>query len=110
MIGEFVAHYSSPQFGSLNHSDLVRCNASRQTRVGRLRAEADIRPPTIPVEAVENDPTETYAGSGVAAETDLTSIPLRTFLGVIGEKLARDPANLNFITGIESAMSSCAQQ
>src|SRR5882724_5024634 len=48
MIGEFVAHDSSPQFGSLNHSDLVRRNASRQSPVGRLRAEADISPPTIP--------------------------------------------------------------
>ncbi|GGI33945.1 hypothetical protein GCM10010987_76920 [Bradyrhizobium guangdongense] len=38
MIGEFVAHDSNPQFGSLNHSDLVRRNASRQAAVGRLRA------------------------------------------------------------------------
>ena len=60
MIGEFVAHDSSPQFGSLNHSDLVRRNASRQAPVGRLRAEADISPPTIPVETVENDPKPTF--------------------------------------------------
>src|SRR6185437_869607 len=46
MIGEFIAHDSSPQFGSLNHSDLVRRNASRQAPVGRLPAEADISPPT----------------------------------------------------------------
>ena len=53
MIGEFIAHDSSPQFGSLNHSDLVCRNAWRQAPVGRLRAEADFSSPTIPIEIVD---------------------------------------------------------
>src|SRR5262245_45291572 len=50
IISEFVAHDSSPQFGSLNHRGLANGN------VRRLRAEADINLPTIPDQTVENDP------------------------------------------------------
>jgi hypothetical protein len=40
-------------------SNLARRNASRQVPVGRVRAEADMSPPTIPDETVENDPNAT---------------------------------------------------
>ena len=59
-IGEFIAHNSSPQFGSLNHRGLARRNASGEAPVGRLRVEADISQPTIFAETVENDPELTW--------------------------------------------------
>lgn len=40
IIGEFVAHDSSPQFGSLNHRGLARRNATGQAPVGRLRGRS----------------------------------------------------------------------
>ena len=58
IIGGFVAHDSSPQFGSLNHRGSA--NATLLARpVRRLSAEADINLPTIPDESVENDPERT---------------------------------------------------
>src|SRR5262245_20739429 len=56
IVGEFVAHDSSPQFGGLNHRGLTHRNASGSAPVRRLQAEADINLPTIPDETVENDP------------------------------------------------------
>ena len=59
MIGEFVAHDSSPLFGSLNHRGPAKRDASSPAPVQRFRAEADINLPTIPAESVENDPSRT---------------------------------------------------
>lgn len=56
IIGEFVAHVSSPQFGNLNHGGLAERKRSpwaSQLRVRRLQAEADINPPTTSAESVE---------------------------------------------------------
>ena len=45
-------------------ADQLRPSAAiLQAPVGRLRAEADISPPTIPVETVENDPEQTFSRS-----------------------------------------------
>jgi hypothetical protein len=44
IIREFVAHDSSPQFGSLNHGGLVRCNASGQAPVGHLQSRSGNQP------------------------------------------------------------------
>ena len=43
-IGEFVAHDSSPQFGSLNHRGLARRNAYNQALVGRLPGRSGHQP------------------------------------------------------------------
>lgn len=56
IIGEFVTHDSSPQFGSLNHRDLARRNAFEQGRLDPYAVEANVSQPTISAEAVENDP------------------------------------------------------
>ena len=37
IVGEFVAHDSSPQFGNLNHSSPAKRNDSGTASVGRLR-------------------------------------------------------------------------
>ena len=58
-IREFVAHGSSPQFGSLNHGGLAESNLSRSP--WRFGAEADINQPTTPAETVENDPQKTFS-------------------------------------------------
>ena len=60
IVGEFVAHDSSPQFGSLNHGSPAKRNASGSAPVRRLRAEADINLPTIPDEPVGNDPKRPF--------------------------------------------------
>jgi hypothetical protein len=67
IFGEFVAHESSPQFGSLNHGSPAKRNASGSAPVGRLRAEADINLPTIPDKSVENDP-----GADIRLKFDLS--------------------------------------
>jgi hypothetical protein len=54
MIGEFVAHDSSPQLGSLNHRGSAKRKAPGPVPVRRLWAETDINPPTTPVESVDN--------------------------------------------------------
>jgi hypothetical protein len=59
MVGEFIAHDSSSQFGSLNHAGLAESNAPGPVLARRLRAKADITPPTIPAGTVENDPEPT---------------------------------------------------
>ncbi len=56
IIRELVAHDSSPQFGSLNHGGLVRCNASGRPQLDTYGIEVEISPPTISAETVENDP------------------------------------------------------
>ena len=61
IISEFVAHDSSPQFGSLNHRGPAKRNAPGQAPV-RLWGEADINQPATPAETVENDPEQTFAG------------------------------------------------
>jgi hypothetical protein len=45
IVGEFVAHDSSPQFESLNHGSPVKRNALGPTLVRRLRTRADINSP-----------------------------------------------------------------
>jgi hypothetical protein len=45
--GEFVAHDSSPQFGSLNHGSPANRNAPGPTLVRGLRTGADINQPAI---------------------------------------------------------------
>ena len=55
IIGEFVAHDSSPQFRSLNQGGLAEATLLARP----LRAEADINLPTVPAETVENDPLPT---------------------------------------------------
>src|SRR5215471_4423671 len=67
IISEFVAHDSSPQFGSLNHRGLANGNASGSAPVRRLRAEADINLPTIPDQTVENAPFATCPNVDMAA-------------------------------------------
>ena len=42
MVGEFVAHGSSPQVGSLNHGSPAKRNAPGPLLVRRLRTGADI--------------------------------------------------------------------
>jgi hypothetical protein len=44
IIGEFVAHDSSPQFGSLNQRGLAGRNASGQALIGRLRGRSGHQP------------------------------------------------------------------
>lgn len=56
MVGEFVAHDSSPQFGSLNHGSPAKRNALGPLLVLRLRTRADINHPSISAKCVENDP------------------------------------------------------
>ncbi len=60
MMSEFVAHHSSPQFGSLNHRELTGHNAPGQAGLDAYGVEADIRQPTVSAEAVENEPIRTY--------------------------------------------------
>lgn len=48
VVGEFLAHDSSPQFGSLNHRGLARRNATEQARrFGRSRGGSGHQQPTI---------------------------------------------------------------
>jgi hypothetical protein len=47
MVGEFVAHDSSPQFGSLNHGSPAKRNAPGPLLVRRLRTGADINQSSI---------------------------------------------------------------
>ena len=56
MVGEFVAHDSSPQFGSLNHGSPAKRNAPGPLLVRRLRTGADINQSSISAKCVENDP------------------------------------------------------
>jgi hypothetical protein len=56
MVGEFVAHDSSPQFGSLNHGSPGKRNAPGPHLVRRLRTGADINQSSISAKCVENDP------------------------------------------------------
>ena len=56
MIGEFVAHDSSPQFESLNHRVLARRNAYATPQLDAYGVEANISQPTTSAEKVENDP------------------------------------------------------
>lgn len=44
IIGEFVAHDSSPQLGNLNHGGLPRRNGSGQAPAGRLRGRCGHQP------------------------------------------------------------------
>ena len=81
IISEFVAHDSSPQFGSLNHGSPAKCNASGSAPVRRLRAEADINLPTIPDESVENDP---HVWSGRAVQEVLSIRQIRSCINVSG--------------------------
>jgi hypothetical protein len=60
IIGEFVAHDSSPQFGSLNHRGPAERNAADLAPVRRLWVEADINQPKPTAESVENDPNWTF--------------------------------------------------
>src|SRR6516225_12227794 len=55
-VGEFVAHDSSPQFGSLNHGSPAKRNAPGPTLVRGLRTGADINQPAISAKTVENGP------------------------------------------------------
>jgi hypothetical protein len=54
MIGEFVAHDSSPRLRSLNHRGSAKRNAAGRP-VRRPRAEANINVPTTLAKSVEND-------------------------------------------------------
>ena len=70
MVGAFVAHDSSPQFGSLNHGSPAKRNAPGPLLVRRLRTGADINQPSISAKAVENDPLPT---AGRVTESTLPS-------------------------------------
>lgn len=61
VVGEFVAHDSSPQFGSLNHGSPAKRNAPGPLLVRRLRTGADINQSSIFDKCVENDPKRTCA-------------------------------------------------
>jgi hypothetical protein len=54
MIGEFVTHDSSPQFGSLNHGVWPDATLLGRPRLDAYGVEADISQPTISAETVEN--------------------------------------------------------
>src|SRR6516162_7667493 len=59
IVGEFVAHDSSPQSGSLNHRGLThRKELLARPWFGVFGAGADINLPTILNETVENDPKQ----------------------------------------------------
>ena len=63
IVGEFVAHNSSPQSGSLNHRGLTpRKELLARPWFGVFGAGADINLPTILNETVENDPTRSAPG------------------------------------------------
>ena len=66
MVGEFVAHDSSPQFGSLNHGSPAKRNAPGTLVVRRLRTGADINQPSISAKCVENDPKRTMLDADAA--------------------------------------------
>jgi hypothetical protein len=57
-VGEFVAHDSSPQFGSLNHGSPAKRNAPGPLLARRLRTGADINQSSISAKCVENDPKQ----------------------------------------------------
>src|ERR1700756_1067236 len=60
IIGEFVAHDSSPQFGSLITGVWPDATLPGRPRLDAYGVEADISQPTISAETVENDPIRTY--------------------------------------------------
>ena len=59
IVGEFVAHDSSPQSGSLNHRGLThRKELLARPWFGVFGAGVDINLPSILNETVENDPKQ----------------------------------------------------
>lgn len=56
MVGEFVVHDSSLQFGSLNHGSPAKRNAPGPLLARRLRTGADINQSPISAKCAENDP------------------------------------------------------
>src|ERR1700733_3638156 len=61
IIGEFVRHDSSPQFGKFESQGFGQTQRFWPGPPRRLWAEADINKPTIRVETVENDPKPTLS-------------------------------------------------
>src|SRR6185437_10016696 len=52
IVGEFVAHDSTPSLGVLNHGGRPKRNASGPTPVRRFRGKANVNQPTTHVECV----------------------------------------------------------
>jgi hypothetical protein len=85
IIGEFVAHDPSPQFGSLNHRrPAKRAMLSAPAGLRRFREKADINQPTPPAKSIENDPFRTSRASITyrrisrsIRRTDVTSLDMR---------------------------------
>src|ERR1700749_3343665 len=76
MVGEFVAHDSSPQFGSLNHGSPTKRNAPGPFLVRRLRTGADINHSSISAKCVENDPIRTFDPMAAGADFSYFASPL----------------------------------